>query len=203
MRFDLTEEMSEEDRQAQKEAMAKFVSLATAPATYFDKIIEEWKSSIKDEQQQIFINRSHYLYEQTQNPLFAWDVFKSCQEWNRPVPEWALKYFMECATLLLTFANDGWPKGTRPVDFIPRVLGLSDGKSSRACFTQYNTAHKKLMIYLTVKDVEREFANKEIVRQRGVDKFHIAGDRLGLSGDHVKKIFYSEREALAVLGGEL
>ena len=105
--------------------------------------------------------------------------------------------------MLLTFAADGWQEGSRPVDFIPQAMGLSEGQGARSIFTQYNDSHKQLMIYLTVKDVERELTNKEIKRNSYEDKFSIAGDRIGLSGDHVKKVFYSEKKVLANLGDEM
>ncbi len=146
---------------------------------------------------------ANYFYDQTKNPLFAWDLFKMCKQWGQPVPDWVNEYLVDCASTLLNFANNGWPQGKRPADFIPMAIGLSDGQHARSVFTQYKIAHFRLTVYLTVIDVEKELADKDFSRQRGVDKFMIAAERLKKSPDHVKKVFYSEKKAIESLGAKM
>ncbi|MEX6506950.1 hypothetical protein [Jiella sp. M17.18] len=41
------------------------------------------------------------LYEEDENPLYAWEAYRDCQEAGLPVPPWVQEYLKSCADSLL------------------------------------------------------------------------------------------------------
>ncbi len=75
---------------------------------------------LQQQRHESLMNEKRDLYQETGNPLFAWDAYALCRKRNKPVPAWVLCYLDDIAKRLLQAKNTTFD--------LARTLGFTDDK---------------------------------------------------------------------------
>jgi hypothetical protein len=127
-------------------------------------------------------------YEHTQNPLFAWDMIRICNETGRNFPDWVNAYLFSVSDSLLKIDQVG--DGDKKAGLLSKALILRDGN----CFSQYQRFKAAHEIYQRVCQNVKNGNNVTKSIQKVKDTFETA-----YSDRYFQNIYYAFKRFIETL----
>ena len=136
------------------------------------------------------LNQYKKYYHKTDNPVFAWWVFRFCRKKKIEIPDWVLKYFDASAESILKLCESDIEKKERKVH---KALKLS-----RINLNQYKQMEIMSTVYFEAAELRKELKygeKKEIYEKIAKNtKVHKGSSRLQDYITEYKKILKNDRE---------
>ena len=167
--------------------------------------LERFSKELQERAQNRHLRRCEQEFNETKNPLFAWDVFHRCQQWGIPLPIWVNDYMAGVALVLIETALN-WKDVTQvqraaeePNPKVKDALSSSFGirtSSSASMILSYKKVIENQHIYYIVVEIMEELKDGNI---KGL-RYELAKDLLlselgkDLSASRIRKIYRKEDE---------
>lgn len=125
------------------------------------------------------------LFENEDNPLFAWKALMLCKENKIEIPEWIIDYFYSCASKLTSIKDTA---DDRAEISISKALDLRKSKCGRGTkVTVYHDCQRKLKASRRVLEIHSQ--GKTLA-----EAYEIVGKEMNASEKTIEKWFYWYRD---------
>jgi|GEM_PF-2420593 hypothetical protein len=117
-----------------------------------------------------FAKKWLYLFQETQNPIYAWKSYQTARGYGLPIPEEVLQYLDEVGRGILRLAQKPVKANQRPLA-ISKILGLAqDGPGAKSAFNDYTSreAEKEIAIetFIALQDTCKAYPEFEQIADR-------------------------------------
>lgn len=123
-------------------------------------------------------------FEETKNPLFAWDAFSICKIKKKPIPDWVWSYLTSVSTKIMN--SDAQPKD------LPEILGFKDNRQlmngGAQAFKQYRTLMVRMKAVAYVVNILRK-QPEQTIEGACETAFELMKRRWNPQDDHRKSLY--------------